>query len=70
MKRIHALQIKHLCLKYAMDNGLTIVRLTDTDFEAKDSEVVVNVPIEHLYSLIQQGWSVDEVLQNETNGLG
>jgi hypothetical protein len=69
MKRIHALQIKHLCIQYAANNGLTIVTMTDTDFEAKDSEVIINVPLEHLYNSIQQGWSVDEVLLNETNGL-
>lgn len=70
MKKIEVTLIKAQCLKYAMDSGLTIIKMDDTSFVASCVDAVVNVEYSHLYNQFQQGHSIEDTLQNETSFCG
>lgn len=65
MNRAQNLLIRNECLKYAMNQGLTIKVLNETTFTAEDDEVVIDVPIDHLFIQAQQGHQIVDTLENE-----
>lgn len=67
MKPVHSTILKNECIKYAANNGMEILSLTNTDFEAEGEEEVIHVPLSHLFEQFQNGWDVQETLENETN---
>lgn len=66
MKRIHLLQIKGLCIIFAAQNEMVLDMSQDDTFQARGGGSILNVPYQHIYDSIQNGWTVDEVLQNES----
>lgn len=67
MKPVHAKLIRHECLLYAFRNDMTIIECSDQHFKAEGPNSIVDVPIEHLWNQAQQGWKVQDTLENETN---
>jgi hypothetical protein len=66
MKQVHAIQIKALCIQYAVENELKIETLDNDTFRASSSESIIDVPISFLYDQVQNGWDISDTLQNET----
>lgn len=69
MKKLHKSLIKAECIKYASENDMKIIVLTDNTFTAEGENCVVDVPLDHLYDQLKQGWNIQDTLQNETNYL-
>lgn len=70
MKNIQAVLIKQQCIEFAANAGLTIEVLTNDHFKALSDDTMIDVPLSHLYQQVQQGWSVQDTLQNESCYLG
>lgn len=70
MKHVHAILLKNECIKFAANEGLKIHVLDHETFIAEDSEVIIHVPLNHLYDQLQQGHSVQDTLRNETGHKG
>lgn len=64
MNKIHELLIARECIKFAADNGLTI-KSTATNFVAEDNECILNIPLEFIMMQVQNGWTIQSVLENE-----
>jgi|CXWL01.1.fsa_nt_gi hypothetical protein len=67
MRNIELHLIAAICVRYAANNGMKILTLDKCNFIAQGSGLVVNVSIEHLYDQYNQGHTIDETLQNESN---
>lgn len=65
MDLIRIARIKKECIEFSANEGLTIHELNISNFKASDSEVIVNVPIDHLVHQEDQGHSVEDTLRNE-----
>lgn len=70
MNKAQNLIIRNECIKFAADQGMDIKTLNETTFHAEDDESIVLTEISHLYQQFQQGHTVQETLQNETNCRG
>jgi hypothetical protein len=66
MKRIHMLQIKAQCIFHASQEEMSIIEITDKTFRAKGSHSEIYVDYQFLYDQLQNGWNIEETLQNET----
>jgi hypothetical protein len=66
MERIHMLQIKAQCIIFAANEGMAILTLGQDIFEARGNGSILSVPYQHIFDSIQQGWTIEEVLQNES----
>ena len=67
MKPIHAKVLKAHCLKFAIEQGLQVLQITDQRFIASDQDSLLDIEYEHLYSQFQQGHEIDDTLMNEMN---
>jgi len=65
MNKAQNLIIRNECLKYAMNEGMTVLKLNESTFTAEDDECVIDVPIDHLFIQFQQGHQIQETLRNE-----
>jgi len=66
MNKAQNLLIRNECLKFAMNEGMTIKILNETTFTAEDDECIIDVPIDHLFIQAQQGHQIEDTLRNES----
>jgi hypothetical protein len=66
MRKIHQLQIKAQCILFANENGMKVDLSQDDTFRAQGNGTIIAVPYKHIYDQVQNGWSIDETLQNES----
>lgn len=67
MRRINMLHLKRLMLEQAVTNGLKITLMSDDEFIAEDEHVIIFVNLDIVLEMIQNGWTVDRIFENETN---
>ncbi len=66
MNKVQKCLIKQQCIMYAAQNEMEIIVLNNETFEARGGGSVLNVPIGFLFDQVQNGWDVQETLQNES----
>lgn len=65
MRQIDRSIIKARCLRFAVQNEMEIKTLDNETFQAESQYEIINIPISFIYDSVQNGWEVEEVLQNE-----
>lgn len=66
MRQIDISYIKAYCVRHASDNEMVIETLNNETYRARGNDQIIDVPLSHLYTQLQNGWEVMETLQNET----
>lgn len=66
-KKVHIGLIKAECIKYAANNDMKVIELTDEVFKATGPNCMVHVDLLNVYIKVGHGWTVEEILQNESN---
>ncbi len=67
MREIDRLFLKRRCIEFAVNNNLTIKPSSTFMFIAEDSESIIQIDYLSLFELMNNGWSVEDILRNETN---